>query len=305
MDTGREVSPVRALSAGSLAVTAWGFAPVALRGITASSPTIVLYRFAAALPVLWLATRLSGGRVDRTSLRAAWWPGVFFGLSFVTSVEAFQRTSIANATLVNALAPVVVLPVAVIAFGETLQPRRLAFAAASVAGVAMVILGASDASGASLDGDVFAVLTLLLFTAHFLLVKRSRDLGVDAWSLVTSITVVGLAVTAPWSLWTSKDLDGIGGWDWVILFALILGPGLIGHGLMTWCHRHLEASVSSLLLLASPVVASIAAWAIYGQALGGWQLAGAAIVLGGLSGVVLTARGRTPVPVEPEMSEPA
>jgi len=298
MELGREVSPFRALSAGSLAVTAWGFAPVALRGITASAPTIVLYRFAMALPVFWAITRATGGRVDRRVLRAAWWPGVFFGLSFITSIEAFQRTSIANATLVNALAPVVVLPVAVLAFGEVLSSRRLMLAGVSVIGVAFVILGASDSSGASLDGDAFAVATLLSFTTHFLLVKRSRDLGVDAWGLVTSITIVGLTVSLPWSLSTSDDLGAIGGWDWAILLALVFGPGVVGHGLMTWCHRHLDASVSSLLLLASPVVASIAAWVIYGQALGVWQIVGAGLVLGGLSGVVLTARARHGIELE-------
>jgi drug/metabolite transporter (DMT)-like permease len=59
---------------------------------------------------------------------------------------------------------------------------------------------------------------------------------------------------------TRADLGRVhgAGWAWVVLLAL--GPGLMGHGLVAWAHPRVDSSVSSLLIQAEPVGASIAAW---------------------------------------------
>jgi drug/metabolite transporter (DMT)-like permease len=53
------------------------------------------------------------------------------------------------------------------------------------------------------------------------------------------------------------------GWWWVVLLAL--GPGIIGHGLVAWAQPRVDSSVSSLLIQAEPVGASIAAWVFLGE----------------------------------------
>ncbi len=276
--------------ASLVAITAWGFGPLTVRGISASAPTIALYRFAVALPVFWLMAYATGGRWDRRMLRSAMTPGICFGASFITSFESFQRTSIANATLIGALTPVVIMPIAAMMMRERVGGRRIALGAVAMVGVIVTVLGASNASGASLDGDLLAVGTLLLFSAQLLMVKQRRDLGAHSWSMVAAISSIGFVVVAPWALLVSNDLGAFGGGDWLLLGLMILGPGLAGHGLMTWAQAHVDASVTSLLMLGSPVISAVGAWWFFGQALSGWQVLGASTVLGALAGVVASNR---------------
>lgn len=284
-----------ALAAGSLAVVAWGFGPIIVRGISASTPTVVAYRLVLAIPVMLLVARLTGGRTTLRVLRLAVVPGVLFGVSMATSFASFQRTSIANATLITALTPVIVLAVAGPLFGEKVGGRRLLLSALSIVGIVIVVLGAGDASGASLDGDLFAVAALVVFAGYFLVVKQRRDGGVQSWAFLAGVIIVASAVVLPWALLVSDDLTAIGGTDWLLLVVMILGPGIVGHGLMTWSQRHLDVSVASLMTLGSPVISALAAWLVYDQRLRAVQVLGAAIVLASLGGVVLSAR--RPVPV--------
>ncbi len=285
-----------ALPAGSLAVVAWGLGPLIVRGISASTPTIVLYRMVLGIPVMFLAARLFGAPVTRATFRSALVPGVLFGTSLVTSFASIRSTSIANATLISALVPAVMLLGAGRFVGELPRRDKVPFAVVSMVGLGVMVLSGSSTSGATLRGDLLAVATLLIFTGYFLSVKQVRNAGVESWSLLAAIFVVATIVVAPWSLATSHDLRAVGGTDWLLLALMVLGPGVVGHGLMTWAQRQLSVTTSSLLTLASPVVSTLGAWVVYDQRLTLVQLVGAATVLGGLVGMVAEGR-RQAVPV--------
>ena len=90
------------------------------------------------------------------------------------------------------------------------------------------------------------------------------------------------------------DVTGL---DVVRLAAMIVGPGVFGHGLITWATRHLDVTTTSLLTLLSPPLSVIGAWIIFEQQLNVGQLLGGLVVLTGLAGTVAAAR--YPKTVEP------
>jgi drug/metabolite transporter (DMT)-like permease len=67
---------------------------------------------------------------------------------------------------------------------------------------------------------------------------------------------------------------------------MVAGPGLVGHGLISWASRHIPVTTTSLLTLGSPVISVFGGWLVYDQHLGVAQVLGAAFVLGGLAGSV-------------------
>ena len=89
------------------------------------------------------------------------------------------------------------------------------------------------------------------------------------------------------------------GRDWVLLLGMVLAPGWVGHGLISWASRHLPVTTTSLLTLGSPVVSVLGAWLIYDQQLGLVQVFGALLVIAGLAGTVWDRRSSvsTPEPV--------
>jgi drug/metabolite transporter (DMT)-like permease len=267
-----------ALIAVSIAVAAWGLGPLLVRAVDASLPTIVLYRLVLAQPLMIGAAYLTGGRLSFAMLRRAAVTAVCFATSLILSFASFRETSIANATLIPALLPVLVLIVSPFLFGERRHRRELVCAAVALGGVILVVLSASH-KGASLHGDLLAVGNLVLFTGYFLLSKRARNENVHSWSFIAAVFLLSAIICAPWALATSHDLGAVHGEDWLYLITLALVPGLVGHGLMTWSHHFLDASVTSTMSLASPVISAAGAWLVYSQSLRAVQIVGAGAVL--------------------------
>ena len=160
------------LFAVALAVFAWGFGPLFVKGIDASFNTIVFWRVLIGTVVAVAFAYLVGGRITLRLVVVAFPAGVCFALSFIFGFASFQETSIVNATLLPALQPVLILFLATRMFGERRSGVELAYAGLALAGVVVVVAGASS-DGASLEGNLFAVLNLLVFTAYFLLGKRA------------------------------------------------------------------------------------------------------------------------------------
>ena len=232
---------------------------------------------------------LTGGRMSWALLRRSLVTGAAFGASMVLAFVSFRETSIVNATLIPALQPALILLVAGRLFGERRTRSELVLAAIALGGAAIVVLGASS-DGSSLFGDILAVGNLLLFTVYFLLSKHHRDHDVHSWSWIASVFLVAAVIVTPWCLLTSNDIGAMHGTDWLWVVLLVLGPGLVGHGLMTWAHAHLDVSLTSLLSLGNPVISTIGAWAIFSQALSASQIAGAAIVLVALGLIISRQR---------------
>ena len=282
-----------ALPAGLLAVLAWSVGPLCVRGIDASTPTIVLYRLWLAQPPMIALALLSGGGISRSSLRTAAVPGTLFAFGLITSFASYQHTSIVNATLIGSLTPALMMVVAPRIFGDQRSGRQWAMAGIAFAGLAIVVLGAGTTSGARWEGNVYAALNLVTFTAYFIHIKRRRNSGVPAASLIASVFLVAAIVATPWALAVSTDLGALRGTDWLLLLSMVLGPGLVGHGLMTWAQRYLDIVTASLLTLGQPVLSTFGAFLIYDERLTVLQLFGAVVVLAGLAGVVAHVRART------------
>lgn len=277
--------------AACIAVVAWGTGALIVRALSVDVFAFTLYRMGFAIPVMWMAARVAGERVDLAVMRVCLAPGVLFGASMLVGFAAFRTTSIASATLIGALVPAVVLLGAGRLVGERPDLSRLPHALVALVGLALVILTGTSASGATVGGDLLALVNLLLFTGYFLVMKNVRNAGVGSWAFLAGVFTVGTVVVAPLCLVASDDLAALVPKDWLLIATMILGPGLVGHGLMTWASAHLTITTSSLLTLASPVVSVIGAWVIYDQRLGFWQVIGSALVLVGLAGVVMGGSG--------------
>jgi len=279
-----------AISVGAIAVFAWGFGPLLVRGIDASAATIVFWRLWLATPVMVGAAYLSGGRVSLPLLKTVFVPGVLFGTSMIVGFTSFQTTSIANATLIGALQPALMLFIGPLLFGDRTGSRQVLLAVIALAGIGTVVLGAKQSSGASLHGDLLALINLGLWTAYFVRVKQVRNKGVHAGALIAGVFCVAAVVVSPWVLLTSHDLGAIHGSDWLLIGTMVVVSGLVGHGLMTWAQRHLDITLASLLTLGSPVISAVGAWIVFGQHLSSVQIAGSLVVLAALGAIVLEAR---------------
>ncbi len=284
-----ESTSPRGRSLGLLAVLGatafWSFGGVLGKATGVGGVVLSFWRMWVATAVLLLIALVLKRWPSRTDFRRAAPLGVLFGLNICTFFTALQYVSVAVALIIGALTPVVALPIAVVLMGERLTTVKVVCAVTAVSGVVVAVLAAptDDEQAANLAvGYVWAVVSLLIWVAYLLLAKRARE-GIETFRFMVVMSLVGAVTVSMIMPFVDQPIDSLdrSGWVWVVL--LSLGPGIAGHGLLTWAHPRVDASVSSLLIQAEPVGATIAAWVFLGEKV--------SLVQGVAMGVVLVALG--------------
>jgi drug/metabolite transporter (DMT)-like permease len=274
------------------AVFAWGIGPIFNKTMSVDASAIVFYRILIGAPLMYGMCLLTEGHVSLELMKRTALPGILFALSMITGFASVMMTSIANATLITTLQPVLVLLIAPKMFGERLRPRQLLYSACALLGVLLVVLAAASTSGAHLSGDLLSVANVCIWTGYFVLSKKRRLAGVHSWSYLSAVFLWSAVVVLPYGMIFSSDLGNMTNADWGRIVAMAVGPGIVGHGLMTWAQSHVDVTLASLLGLLSPVISTGLAWIILNQNLTLWQSVGAAVVL--ISLAYLVREQRTP-----------
>jgi drug/metabolite transporter (DMT)-like permease len=210
--------------------------------------------------------------------------GVLFGLNICAFFITLEFVSIAVALIIGALTPVVALPIAVVFMGERLTAVKVVCAVTAVAGVVAAVLTApsSGDDGNTMVGYAWAVASLLIWVAYLLAAKRVRR-QVETVRLMWIVSVVGALTVSVLALILRSPLGEMQGTDWLWVTLLALGPGIAGHGLFAWAQPRVDSSVSSVLIQAEPVGASIAAWVFLGEAVSLPQALSMGVVLAALA----------------------
>lgn len=238
--------------------------------------------------VLWSRRLPTGAWWWRSALLGMLNIGAFFALLFVA---AFRLPGGVAATA-GAIQPLVATGIAAVVLGEEFTRRTAVAGTAGVAGVAMLVLGPEatlDSIGvAAAIGGTLCMATGVVLTKHW---GRPVDLiTFTGWQLSAGglmlLPVVMLTEGFPPSV-TGANLAGFA---WLA----IVGTGAAYANWFAGIQR-LPVSVVSFLGLFSPLVATVAGWAVLDETLSTLQLAGAALVLAAIIGPHLRTRSKQPI----------
>ena len=152
-----------------------------------------------------------------------------------------------------------------------------------------MVLTGGDGFEVSVLALLYAGIAQLFFTVYFLLTKRARSRhDIDAVQWMSGVVIWAAIAVTPWALLSSsaEDYRAINGWDWLWLALIIIFTGGLGHIVMAWVHRYVEASRSSLYLLSMNIVAIIAAWVIHDEPLTIVQMLGGVVVFAAVAAVI-------------------
>lgn len=291
-----------ALVVGAMAI---GASPIFVRLSELGPFATAFWRVALALPVLALWSTWErkhsdhGHRVSwRTDGRALLLAGLLFAGDLTFWHLSIHHTSVANATLLANLSPVIVTVGAWALLGERMSPGFLLAMALSMAGAA-VLLGDSLAFEPSHAlGDSYGIITAFFFGSYVLSVRAVRHrlsaAQIMLWSgLVTTLALLAVALIAGERI-VPRTTDG-----WLVLIGLAVLCHAGGQGLLAFALGHLPASLSSLVILLEPVAAALLGYFILAETLSPLQGLGGAIVLLGVVWAERTVRARRPVPEKP------
>jgi drug/metabolite transporter (DMT)-like permease len=253
-----------------LATIAWSFGGVIAKSIDAPGLVVTVWRNWCAA-ALWFALGAATRRLPSwRDIRRATLAGVLFGANLALFFSSLRYIDLVSALIVIALTPVALMPVARITLGERFSPVRVGCGVLAVLGVAVYtwVTPRSTAGQGSNPALGYALVTgaMLLWVIYLVVSKRVRA-TMDTTPFLASISLVGAVVMTPVALILGQSLRSIHGSDWGLIVLLAVGPGMIAHGLVAWAQRHVDATVSSVLMQAETVGAAVLAWIFLGERL--------------------------------------
>lgn len=265
-----------------MGLVAFGLAPILVR-FAQDTPAIVLvtYRtvFAAALLLptwLWKRRSRSGPPTDNDAgddepakgsalyLAIA---GICLGLHFTFWVASLYYTSVASASVLVTIHPIIFITV------EWLWFKR-SYAATTWIGVLLalagsVLLGVSDSQieqpfADPLFGNMLAFAAAVIFVAYLFIGQKMRQQR--SWInyvfpvySYAALTCVLLAFILGYSL---TDISATGVW---VGLGLAVGPQILGHGSMNYAVKFVSPTLISTLVLSEPLFASVLAFFIFSE----------------------------------------
>lgn len=261
------------------------FPPLLLAGMRASLAGVLI------CPVYAWRRR---GEPARTSWKRDELPVLLFlglvgvALNQLCFVAGLHRTSVAHSSILMAQTPVLVLLIAATIGQERVTARKMIGMLVAVAGVALLSLAPSKASGASLSGDLLILLAALAF-ALFTVFGKQATARHGSITVNTFAYVGGALVLAPVTLWQARGFPfgEVSAMAWASFVYMALFPALIAYLIFYYVLTYISATRVSAFSYLQPLLATC------GAALILYEPVTARVVIGGalvLAGVYVTER---------------
>ena len=280
---------------GALAIT---FSGVLYRLAQVSPETATVFRALYGLPLILLATAAERRRVGPLPGRdrmLAVLAGAFFAADLLFWHHSIDAVGDGLATVLANLQVVVVAFAAWLLFGERPANRTLAALPIMLAGVVLIggLVGAGSYGSHPLLGVAFGLVTAFSYGGYLIVIRHvSRGHTAEPVAISTATTAV-LGAIAGLAL---GRLDIVPSWPahaWLFLLGITAQAG--GSLLISVSLPRLPAVVTSIILLAQPVMSVVLAMLLLQEAPSVAQLAGVALVIGGIAvATVPVSRSRLP-----------
>lgn len=259
-----------------------GLSPIFVRLAEAGPAAAGFWRLAVALPFLALMTRKAEGELGRPS-RFGLIAGVMFALDLGFWHYGVKFTTVATATVLTNLTPVIVTLFAWLFLKQ--RPRPLFVLAVAIAVAGAWTMALAKQGGTTLNaplGNALSLTTALWYALYMVAIGQGR-LSEGASRLMFWSSAVGAPLLLVAALALGEPIFPAGPVGW----GACIGLGLmhvLGQGAIAWAMGRLPTATASVVVLVQPVAAGALAWMLFAEAIGPLQAVGAAVAL---SGVVL------------------
>lgn len=205
--------------------------------------------------------------------------GAVLGGNWILLFEAYKHTGVATATLCYYLAPVFVIFLSPLLFGEKLTAKKLCCALVALCGM-IPVSGILSADGAAdIGGILFGVGAALLYTGVVVLNKKLGGVSDTDRSLV-QLAAAGI-VTAPYALLT-QDITALSITTTQLLLLLVVCVIHTGLAYMLYLSsvNELPAQTVAIFSYIDPITAILLSALLLHEPLGVQGIVGAVLILG-------------------------
>lgn len=274
------------------ATAGWGIGATMTRlAVTELAPlTTTCLRFGLGA-LLLLAVLIWRGEIRSLPSRGEWLPLLVLGALGVTAFGALHTTGLqwtgaAEGALIQGMSPLLTLLLAARLVGEPIRRGQILGGLTAVAGLAVLLLGATTAWGGGTDrllGDLILVAGCICWTGYNISVRLTAGrlrLGESSAHalLVGTLLLVPFAAMEP----APVPLAQVGMMSWLAVGYLALVSTCLAYIWWNDGIRKIGAGRASMFSFVGPVAAILSAIPLLGEWPGPAQLIGGVLILGGL-----------------------
>ncbi len=257
---------------------------------------ILLYRSISLSLFLYLVIRIRSGESPFAQVRRAGFPAVVAGLSLVAAysggIYAIQNTSVANAMLLFATAPLMAAVLGWIVLREPVRTATWVAIAAAIGGIAIMV---ADRSGSvALKGSLAALGSAIGFAVFTVALRWGRTGEMLPAVFLSGLFAIVITLVICFGLGLTIVLSPNDGGIAMAMGVFQVGAGLI---LYTLGSRSLPAAELALLSLAEVLLGPLWVWLFLGETATANTLAGGAVLLAAIAGNALSGKRRKPPPI--------
>lgn len=216
----------------------------------------------------------------RRNLRFLLPSGVLLGFNWILLFEAYSYTSVAVATLCYYMAPVILILLSPLLFGERLSGRKLLCVAVALVGMVLVS-GVLSSAGGSMKGIILGLVAALFYASIVVLNKQLH--GIDGLDRTVVQLLISAIVLIPYVLVTENvsafSLDGPALFMLAVICIVHTG---IAYALYFGTMSFLGAQSLALLSYIDPVVAILCSAFLLGEQILPSAILGAVLIIGAL-----------------------
>ncbi|MBV9455565.1 MAG: EamA family transporter [Rubrobacter sp.] len=169
--------------------------------------------------------------------------GIALGAHFGFWISSLDYTSVAVSVVLVCTQPVFVAILAYLVFGERTSPLSFFGILAAFAGT-VVIASNGSVGSATFFGNALAVFGASAVAAYVLIGRSLRTAGVGILPYLIVFYASAAITLMPVALYGGVSLSGYSGETWFWLWAVTLGPQILGHTVLNWALHYVDASIN-------------------------------------------------------------
>jgi len=284
MSLGEETKAKWVLAAGLASIS---FAAILVRYCAAPALAIGFYRkaFASVLLLPVMAARWKREPWDWAQQRRLWpytlGAGIILGVHFACWIGSIQLTTVASSLLVMSVQPVWAGLLGFLFLKEPVPRRGVLAIGLALLGVGLIAWGDMGKGVAALLGDGLALVSGMAAAAYLTVGRHLRRSLPLTHYLLTVYAASALCLGAA-AVVARQPLSGFDDRTWLMFGLLAFFPSFLGHSLVNYAIRHLEAYRVNLSILVEPVVSTALAAVLFAEIPGPRFYVGAVLVFAGV-----------------------
>lgn len=179
--------------------------------------------------------------------------------------EGLNLTSPINASLIQTIIPVILLPIGALMLREKITGQKILGVALGLSGTALLILNKEELSleNSHFTGDLLIVLNATSYAFYLVLVKPLMA-KYSAPTIIKWVFFFGMLLIVPfgWNSFFEVNWQELPATAWMAIVYVVLFTTFFAYLLNTWALKHVNSSVVGIYAYMQPVFASLIAMSL-------------------------------------------